>query len=141
MALSYLDGARSIERDVHDGDAIPWSPFDDPSSSQYGIRPGASDPSPAPSQPGAASTSEPPLQGTAAELRRRRGHMAENARVPTGDSEDDILITLSKHPIDQRLLALEQFVFEAHDRKLKHLELQVQLLTQQLDNVRGMGAE
>ena len=44
----------------------------------------------------------------------------------TDETESDILLSLARQPVEQRLLALEQYVFEQHARDLFFLEPQDQ---------------
>ena len=85
--------------------------------------------------PNAGASEGPPVRGTAEELRQRAGHDAERVRLR--DDGDGLLDTVSRQPWEDRLLSLEQHVFDLHDRRLRHVELQNKLLTQQLENVRG----
>ena len=108
MALGQTDAARMAANDLH-GEGASWTPFADPSNAQYGILPTESVPFASP--PGLARGSEEPpapTQGTAADLRQRLGHSVEAPPNANPGSEEDILDTLSRQPMPQRMLALEE---------------------------------
>ena len=108
MALSQTDAARIASNDLH-GEDVSWSPFADPSNSQCRIVPNEN--VPVALLPGFARGSEEPpapAQGTAADLRQRLGHSVETPPNVTPGSEEDILDTLSRQPMPQRMLALEE---------------------------------
>ena len=51
------------------------------------------------------------------------------------DSDSDILLSLAKQPVEQRLLALEQYVFEQHSRDLFSLNLKTRTLENKMSVV------
>ena len=144
MALAHLHAANDPENNVD----LIGGPFGDPDSSQYDVVPNLSVPaSPGPTVEDEAADTDPMrsqafqglMKGSAEELHlRNASRRPPPSRLsPGSDGDDDILVELSKQPVDQRLLALEQYTVEQHSCELFPLNLKVRTLENKMTLVLG----
>ena len=139
--MAYLDAAKDPLSNLENFE----DPFTNPASMQFGIVPDASSSEPAvvADEPGTGPMRSQALRGltkgTAEELHLRNASRGRPPSLPSPSSngDEDILIELSKQPTDQRLLALEQYVFEQHARDIFSLNLKTRTLENKMTIVLG----
>ena len=143
MALQHLLDAKDPVSNLENF----ADPFTNPASSQFGIEPNASvdlggpigqSPSPQPLRDQALRGI---ARGTAEDLHLRNPRR-DLPPSPDGASQrvtddSDILVELARQPTDQRLLALEQYVFQQHAQELYGLNLRTRTLENKMTAVLG----